>query len=85
MAFQQDDPCPFTPRGFQAMEIHQREFMVRSVVSHPETMHEDYAIISFNPLPAHPMHFGPVRDVIHEFLEDHMRVAIRDVQPTHLG
>jgi hypothetical protein len=54
------------------------------VVSHPETTHEDYAIITFNQLPAHAMHFGPVHDVI-QFLEDHMRVGIRDVQPTHLG
>jgi hypothetical protein len=67
------------------MEIHHREFMVRSVVSNPETTHEDYAIISFNPLPAHAMQFGLVSDVIHEFLEDHMRVAVRDVQPSHLG
>jgi hypothetical protein len=59
--------------------------MVRSVVSRPETTHEDYAIITFNPLPAHAMQFGHVHDVIHEFLEDHTRVAIRDVQSTHLG
>jgi hypothetical protein len=31
------------------------------------------------------MHFCPVHDVIWEFLEDHMRVGIRDVQPMHLG
>jgi hypothetical protein len=58
--------------------------MVQSLVSRPKTTYEDYAIITFNPLPTHAMQFGHVHDVIHEFLEDHMRVAIRDVHPTHL-
>jgi hypothetical protein len=28
MAFQRADPHPFVPRGFQAMEVQQREIMV---------------------------------------------------------
>lgn len=38
-----------------------------------------------NPLPVNAMNFLAVRDVLEEFLEDHVRVHYKDIQPSHLG
>jgi hypothetical protein len=57
--------------------------MARAVVQHHQATHEDFTIVSFNPLPANILHFPAVHEVVHEFLEGH--VSIRDIQPSHLG
>jgi hypothetical protein len=31
------------------------------------------------------MQFAAIQDVIHVFLEDHLRIIVREIQPTHLG
>jgi hypothetical protein len=59
--------------------------MVRAVVCHPQGTHEDYAIVSITPLPTNAIQFGAVQEVIHEFLEHHKRVLVREIQPSHLG
>jgi hypothetical protein len=85
MAYQRADPRPFTPRGFHALEIQHREFMARAVVNQAHAAHEDFAIVNFSPLPDFAMHFGPVQEILHEFLEDHRRIAVREIQPSRLG
>jgi hypothetical protein len=81
MAYQWADLEFFDPSGFEAIEVQHREMMTRVVAQH---LHEDLAIGSITPLRVPPMQFGPVQDVIHDFLEDHMRVSIREIQPSHL-
>jgi hypothetical protein len=58
--------------------------MARSVVRSAQAMHEDFTIVSIPPLPMQPLIFGPMQEVIHEFL-GHLWVHVREIQPTHLG
>jgi hypothetical protein len=51
----------------------------------PPRVHEDYAIVSIDPLPANPLQFQTMREVVEEFLDVHMHVEFRDIQLTHLG
>jgi hypothetical protein len=48
-------------------------------------MHEDWAIINIHPLLAHEVLFPTVRDVIREYLVEHRRIGVRDIQRSHLG
>jgi hypothetical protein len=48
-------------------------------------MHEDWAIINIHPLLEHEVLFHVVRDVVREYLVDHQRLVIRDIQRSHLG
>jgi hypothetical protein len=84
MAYQRVNPRAFT-HGFQAMQVQNREIMTRAVVRHSHRSHEDYAIISVTPLLARPLQFGEIQEVLHEFFEDHRRIMVREVQPSHLG
>jgi hypothetical protein len=59
--------------------------MAWAVVWHHQPTHEDYAIVSIHPLPAHAIHFSAVHEVVLEFLEEHMHVGVRNIQPSHLG
>jgi hypothetical protein len=85
MAYQRADPRSFSPRGFHPLDIQHREFMARAVISRASPTHEDFAIASFFPLPGNAMHFGPVQELLHEFLEDRRRILVREIQPSHLG
>jgi hypothetical protein len=84
MAFQRADPRPFDPPRFHHQEVHHIPVMTR-VFMHAPRIHEDYAIISIAPIPNHNMHFPVVREVIEEFLVEHMYVGVRNIQPSHLG
>jgi hypothetical protein len=55
MAYQRADRMPFAPRGFQPLEVHHRELMARAVINPTPASHEDFAIVSITPLPAHAM------------------------------
>jgi hypothetical protein len=48
-------------------------------------MHEDWAIINIQPLPDHEVTFPAVRDVVREYLVEHRRLGVRDIQRSHLG
>jgi hypothetical protein len=85
MAYKRADPRPFAPQDFQAMKIQHREMMAQAVVSHQLSRHEDFDIVSMNPLPGAAIQFGPLQEVIFEFLEDHLHIEVREIQPTHLG
>jgi hypothetical protein len=56
-----------------------------AVVRHRLATHEEFAIISIHPLPANVLDFAVVREVVHEFLEEHMDARVSDIQHTHLG
>jgi hypothetical protein len=66
------------------MEVHHRQIMSRAVVHHQHPTHEDYAIVSIQPLLAHAMHYAAVYEVVLEFLEEHMHVRVRNIQPSLL-
>jgi hypothetical protein len=53
--------------------------MARAVTrSHPQA-HEDYTIVSIDPLPGNVLNFGAVHEVVHEFLDEHMGVKVRNI------
>jgi hypothetical protein len=54
-------------------------------VNRPPPQHEDWAIVSFTPLPDFALHFGPVSEILHEFLEEHKWIDVREIQPSHLS
>jgi hypothetical protein len=85
MVYQRVDPRPFTSRGFHAPELQHREFMVRVVVNQAHARNGDFPIVSFMPLPNFALHFGSSQDILHEFLEDHRRITVSKIQPSHLG
>jgi hypothetical protein len=68
MAYRRVDPEPFLPPGFSASVVLHREIMARSVTRHLPPLHEDWAIISIQPLPDHEITFPAVRDVVREYL-----------------
>jgi hypothetical protein len=85
MAFQRVDPRPFAPPGFHHHEVQNNATMAQAVMRPPPRVHEDYAIISIDPIPPIPLQFQTVREVVEEFLDEHMHVGFRDIRPTHLG
>jgi hypothetical protein len=85
MAFQRANPRPFTPWGFHPLQFQHREFMARAVVNRSPAQHEDWAIVSFSPLPDFPLHFGLVNEIIHEFLGEHKQIEVREVVTSHVS
>jgi hypothetical protein len=85
MAFRRVDPAPFLPPGFSASVVLHREIMARSVSRRLPPLHEDWAIISIQPLPDHEIAFPAVRDVVREYLVEHRQLGVRDIQRSHLG
>jgi hypothetical protein len=85
MAYQRADPHPFNLRGFHAMVVQNREIMSRAVIRHSHRSHEDFTIVSVTPLPAQPLQFTAIREVLHEFFEDQLSIEVREIQPSHLG
>jgi hypothetical protein len=85
MAYRRVDPEPFLPPGFSASVVLHREVMARSVTRRLPPLHEDWAIINIKPLPEHEVTFPAVRDVVREYLVEHRRLGVRDIQRSHLG
>jgi hypothetical protein len=85
VAYRHVDPEPFLPPGFSASVVLHREIMARSVTRRLPPLHEDWAIISIQPLPDHEITFPAVRDVVREYLVEHRRLGVRDIQRSHLG
>jgi hypothetical protein len=52
------------------MEVQHRELLAWEVVRHQHPLHEDFIILSINPLPGNALLFGPLQEVIFEFLEN---------------
>jgi hypothetical protein len=55
MTFQRAELRPFALPGFH--EVNRRATMVRAVIRRPPRVHEDYVIVSIDPLSNHPLHF----------------------------
>jgi hypothetical protein len=85
MAYRRVDPEPFLLPGFSASMVLHREVMARSVTQRLPPLHEDWAIINIQPLPDHEVTFPTVRDVVKEYLVEHRRLGVRDIQRSHLG
>jgi hypothetical protein len=85
MAYRRVDLEPFLPPGFSATVVLHREVMARSVTRRLPPMHEDWAIINIQPFPEHEVLFPAVRDVVIEYLVEHRRLGVRDIQRSHLG
>ena len=51
----------------------------------PRRRNEELAIVTIDPFPGNLVSFHNIREVLHEFLVDHLRVDIVDIQPCHLG
>jgi hypothetical protein len=85
MTYQRVDPRPFAPHGFQPLEVQHREMMVHVVAQFSPPTHEDLTKVSIAPILGNILQFPLVHEVIHEFLEEHMNVLVRDIQLSHLG
>lgn len=86
MAYQRANLGPFKPQGFHVEEVPNRPMMARVVARRrPRPRNEDMRIVTITPLPGNAFHFPAVEEIIREFLEDHRRTRIKDVQPCHLG
>jgi hypothetical protein len=59
--------------------------MSRSVSRRLPPMHEDWAILNIHPFSDHEVLFPAVRDVVREYLVEHRRLGVRDIQRSHLG
>jgi hypothetical protein len=59
--------------------------MARFVVKREQSIHEEWTILSIELLPLCEVIFANIREVSLEFLVQHKRVQIRDIQKTHLG
>jgi hypothetical protein len=85
MAYQRAYPRPFAPPGFQPQEVQHGELTARAVMRNIQSAHEDFTIVSISPLPNNVLHFPVVVEVVQEFLEEHMHIRVRDIQPSHFG
>jgi hypothetical protein len=59
--------------------------MTRAVARRQPPLHEDWAILTIQPLPQHEVHFPVVKEIVREFLVQHKGVRVRDIQRSHLG
>ncbi|RLN04023.1 hypothetical protein C2845_PM13G18110 [Panicum miliaceum] len=85
MALQRVDPTPFLPRGMQWQQVQNRAPVVRAVATRPRRRNEDLAIFTIEPFSGNLVSFQNIREVVHEFIVDHLRIEIVDIQPCHLG
>lgn len=77
------DPRPFVPHGFEIQHIEGRNSVQRVVLPHRARRHEDWAIVTINPLPDE-VFFQNVRDVVEEFLLS-VHAYVRDIQECPFG
>jgi hypothetical protein len=64
------DPRLFGPHGFQIQHIEGRVGVKRVVVARKPRLHEQYAIATIDPFPQGQVHFGNVREVLEEYLNE---------------
>lgn len=86
MAYERADPAPFAPPDMPCIQVENRVPMVRAMASRrPPATNEDLAIVTIAPLPDNMLNFAVVRQVLNEFIVDVRGIAIKDIQPCHLG
>jgi hypothetical protein len=74
------DLRPFVPRGFQLQQIEGRTAVHPVVVPRRPRRHEDFAIVTINPMPQGEVHFENVRGVLKDFLLNEAQVGFRSIQ-----
>jgi hypothetical protein len=58
--------------------------MSRVIIGHPARRNPDVSIVTIDPMPPNQVSFGPIREVLHEFLHDQARVGYASIQPCPL-
>lgn len=48
-------------------------------------LNSDLAIVTIDPVPNHQVSFNGIRNVLDDFLRDHMRIGFRSIQPCPFG
>lgn len=59
--------------------------MSRVIIGHPARRNPDVSIVTIDPMPPNQVSFGPIREVLHEFLHDQARVGYASIQPCPFG
>jgi hypothetical protein len=85
MAFNFVDPAPFIRRGFQHVLVPNRKLMSRVILGRPTKHNVDVAIVTIEPMPHNQVAFNAIRDILHEFLRDQVRVGYSFIQPCPWG
>ena len=62
------DPTPFLLHGLIDVPIQHWQVMVRAVTCNQPPIHEEWAIVSINPLPDHVLHFKDIMELVREYL-----------------
>lgn len=81
MPLQLVDPAPFIPHGFNRIMIPGRCTMSRVIVGRQPRRNSDLSIAIIVPMPNHQVSFTGIRNVLDDFLRDHMHVRFRSIQP----
>lgn len=79
------DPRPFMPHGFKIQHIAGRVGVKRVVVSRKPRLHEQYTIATIAPFPQGQVHFGNVREVLEEYLNEVAEVGFQSIQECPFG
>lgn len=79
------DPEPFIPQGFNRVMIEGRRPVSRAIVGRQPRRNSDLAIALITPMPNHQISFNDIREVLDDFLRDHMHVHFRSIQPCPFG
>ncbi|TVU51638.1 hypothetical protein EJB05_03078, partial [Eragrostis curvula] len=85
MAYNHIDPAPFIPRIYERIEVPGRDTMVRAICGRAAPRNEDVAIARIHPMPHHQVPFIHIRDVLHDFFTQHIRIPVRSIQPCPFG
>ncbi|TVU06335.1 hypothetical protein EJB05_49544, partial [Eragrostis curvula] len=85
MAYNHIDPAPFIPRLYERIEVPGRDTMVRAICGRAAPRNEDVAIARIHPMPHHQVPFIHIRDVLHDFFTQHIRIPVRSIQPCPFG
>ena len=78
------DPLPFVSNDFNIFNVEGRNGVARVVLPHRQKSHEDWAIVTIEPLPDEVL-FPNVQEVLDEFFADVQQVQIREMQRCPLG
>nr|TKW09091.1 hypothetical protein SEVIR_6G069600v2 [Setaria viridis] len=85
MAFLNIDPQPMMLAGFNRVIIHGRQQFARVVHPRATPRNENLAIVTVTNLPPGEILFGPLRNVILQFLEHDLGLEVLDVQRCPFG
>lgn len=85
MAYQRTDPTPFIPMGFNRAVIPGRDHKVRAVLHRQPSVHEDWTIVTIEPMPLNNIPFENVYEAVREFVVDHIGLRLREIQRSSLG